>query len=298
MTDKRRKQKAARASRNRRKRNEKANLIQAAVEDCWSSYATNWQHHSDQFRLGGHYQWMAGFLKNRERILEIGTGDGSGTVALFQNGSTVLSIDHNPKCHDIAEASFAAAGIAARREQRGKIQTAEAGFRIKYAAPQSTLMQGEVLLLEGDVANDDEAVLEEWLLDLPPFDAVACWNIGTYSVLVDSYGTPPQYRLRVQNVVYEIANRVLRPGGVLHIVDRGPAPSETQKDTFIDGLLDCHLDQASVTSLTIERKSIVSRQFLLASDESEITMKQKSDSGEFERSNSEMVFWSILATKP
>lgn len=298
MSSKKRKQKAARATRNKRKRDEKTALAQELVEDCWNSYAIKWGHHSECFRIGEHYKWMAGFMQKRDRILEIGTGDGAGTVALFQNCSTLLSIDHNPKCLDIAHVRLSEAGIPVRLERRGEIQITETGFRIEYATPQSVVAKDEVLLMEGDIANDDDVGLEQWLASLPEFDAIACWNIGTYSLLVDSFGTPSEYRLRTQNVAYELADRILRPGGVFHIVDRAPANVQTQHDALVNGLVECHRDQARGTSLTIDAASIARRNFTLDADRTGIVMKNKDESGQFTDSSNEMVFLSIFATKP
>lgn len=88
------------------------------------------------------------------------------------------------------------------------------------------------------------------------FDAIICWLIGTHGFrefndFVRSLSVPNQeeYRLAVQNTVFEISNELLRKGGVLHIVDRGECPKSRRlkKD-----LLDSFKDQASVTSLVVK----------------------------------------------
>lgn len=305
MTRKKRNDKAARKARNKRKRDEQSMeldeqtaQLHELVVDCWNSYATDWLHHSESFRVGEHYKWMAGFLEGRGRVLEIGTGDGSGTIALFQNGSTILSIDHNPKCHDLAEARLQEASIPTTRERRGTIHFKQFDFGMRYTTPQSSLLDGEVLLLEGDVSSRDEAGLEQWLSSLPQFDAIACWNIGTYAIITESIGTPQVYRLHVQNALYTLADRILRPGGVLHIVDRGPAPAAEVLDEQTAAWLEYHQDQASPTSLTLDTPSIKRRNFTLGTGASGIVMKQKNEAGGFTNSPSELTFWSILATKP
>ena len=55
-----------------------------------------------------------------------------------------------------------------------------------------------------------------------------------------------EYRLRTQNKTYEIADCILKPGGVLHVVDRGVVPETDEIKSII---IDRHKDQASVTSL-------------------------------------------------
>jgi len=298
MSNKKRNQKAARAARNRRKKDAAAEALRPLVEDNWRPYAVNWSKHAGQFGPPGHYDWMAGFIKQFGRVLEIGTGEGSGTVAIFRNGSTVISVDHNPICQDKAEALLANTGIPTKRERRGQINACGQGCRMTYTAPQSDIVDGEVLLIEGDVGNDDDQELVKWLLDSPRFDAIACWNIGTYTALHSSFGTPKEYRLRTQNIAYELAERILRPGGVLHLIDRGPASTEENFVSDTQGLLDCHRDQASVTSLLVDPTSVATRHFIPPSAETGITMKYRDESDNFQSATGEMVFWSILAAKP
>jgi SAM-dependent methyltransferase len=297
MSSKKRKQKTARAARNKQKKIEQTGEAQQFIEDCWRSYAKKWEHHSECFRSGDHYQWMAGFLSNRDRVLEIGTGDGSGTVALFQNGSTLVSIDHNPKCLDIAEARLLEAGIPVRYESRSAIQATKANVRIVYSVPGLTPEQGKVLLTEGDIGHQEEVGLAQWLFSLPKFDAIACWNIGSYAVLVESYATPADYRLGVQQVVYQIAHRILQPGGVLHIVDRLPATPASEHDRIVRELSELHRGIASGTSLFIEPAAISRRSFTLDTSPTGIEMKHRNEFGELAESSDEKDFWSILATK-
>lgn len=103
--------------------------------------------------------------------------------------------------------------------------------------------------------------------------------------------------MRTQNITYEIADRILRPGGVLHIVDRAPANVQTEHDALVNGLFERHLDQARGTSLTIDAAPIAKRNFTLDADKTGIVMKNKDELGQFTDSSNEMVFLSILATQ-
>lgn len=153
MSNKKRKGKAARAARNRRKREKGTEGIRQAAVGYRDTYANNWTYHSESYRSGGHYEWMAGVLHQYDRILEVGTGDGSGTAALFRSGATILSIDNNPSCHDLAEARLQEHGIPLKRERRGTLNPGAKTFNISYRTPQSELIEGQVLLLEGDVGR-------------------------------------------------------------------------------------------------------------------------------------------------
>jgi len=88
-----------------------------------------------------------------------------------------------------------------------------------------------------------------------PFDVVVCWLVGTHrgrelSAINAGYRfrSSQEYRLRVQNKVYELADEILRSGGVLQVVDRGEYPeTEAHREDWHKA----HRDQASVTSLDV-----------------------------------------------
>jgi hypothetical protein len=132
----------------------------------------------------------------------------------------------------------------------------------------------------------------------PKFDAIACWNIGTYTALHQSFGTPQQFRLRTQNIAYQLADLILRPGGVVHIIDRSLVPTEANLDSDVQGLLDCHRDQASVTSLVVDPNSVAIRRYVQPAEDTGIVMKREEETGVSQTEAGEMAFCSILATKP
>jgi SAM-dependent methyltransferase len=299
MSQKKRKQKTARESRKIRKKETALETTRRQIREHWNSYASNWSKHADQFSRDQHYEWMSGFLTNNQRVLEIGTGDGTGTLAIHRNTPTVVSIDHNPGCQDIAEEKLIAAGVTVKRERRSTVDIHGQSIRLKYSPPRSSVSDGEVLLIEGDIGNDDELALEEWLISLPKFDAVVCWNIGTYTVLHNSYGTPEEYRLRTQRVTYRLADRILRPGGIVHIIDRGPVALNKALGIDIEeALLEVHRAQASGTSLIVDASGIASRSFQLPLDESGIVMKFEDETGAVSPVTGEVAFWSVILRKP
>ena len=55
------------------------------------------------------------------------------------------------------------------------------------------------------------------------------------------------YRLRVQNDVYVLADQILRPGGILHIVDRTHRSDEDARRTTLES----HREQAGPTTLDV-----------------------------------------------
>ena len=110
------------------------------------------------------------------------------------------------------------------------------------------------LLIEADVRNDP--FLEAALKESGPFDAVTVWLIGSHvgrphhvAVRRAGISNDAEYRLSVQNAVYELADRVLRSGGWLQVCDRGQTPTNS---ALVEDVLAAHRDQASVTSLVVQ----------------------------------------------
>jgi hypothetical protein len=110
-----------------------------------------------------------------------------------------------------------------------------------------------VVIVESDFLSDTE--IEAFLKKLPKFDAVTVWLIGTHGMRQEcenivSLGirSDLEYRLRVQNKIYELADEILVTGGVLQIVDRGEVPNS---DELRQDFWNAHCEQASVTSLKV-----------------------------------------------
>ena len=104
------------------------------------------------------------------------------------------------------------------------------------------------------------------------------------------------YRLKVQNSVYELADQILRTGGVLQAVDRAHSPdSQILKDDVIRS----HKEQASVTSLQVD--SMAHRAYTEPSKANAIKMEVGIPlSGEIHRdfSPQNMAFISVKSIKP
>ena len=119
------------------------------------------------------------------------------------------------------------------------------------------------VLVESDVCNDP--FLLSALKTLGLFDAVTMWLTGTHmlrqhnvNVLQHGIGSDGDHRLYVQNAAYELADKVLRPGGVLQVCDRGETPGD---DVLCQDILDAHGEQASVTSLEVQRELLTHRPY-------------------------------------
>ncbi|MGY6127024.1 class I SAM-dependent methyltransferase (plasmid) [Paraburkholderia strydomiana] len=212
-------------------------------------YAGEWEVSSANLDDQGCYAWMAGELGVSGRVLENGCGTGLSTLALLRAGNRVVSVDENPACIKKASARLEAAGFSVNVQLRGE-EKVVAGARIEIDYARVKAADADVILIEGNVLHDTK--LMAFLADGEGFDAVVCWLMGTHSSMrinkcVRSQVTTSKlYRLQVQNLVYEMSDRVLRPGGTLQVVDRGE-PASTPE--LVADFLDAHRDQASVTSL-------------------------------------------------
>jgi SAM-dependent methyltransferase len=229
------------------------------------SYARSWNHTSAAYAEQGLYNWMASFITGFTRVLEIGTGTGRGTAAMAAAGHAVIGVEENPALVYETVNRLAAVSVpwmvATGRSEAVPLIGAPPGLEwahgIAYAPlpPLREPLPGEAVVIEGNVLSCADPELVEGLGRIPPRDAVVCWLIGTHSgvhlnaALGFRDTEPPLYRLRVQNAVYTLAERILRPGGALHVVDRAPAADDVTAAELLEG----HREQASATpSLVIE----------------------------------------------
>jgi len=86
-----------------------------------------------------------------------------------------------------------------------------------------------------------------------PVDAVTCWLLevpkrADVAARLDAMGlrTEQEARLALQTLVYRLADRVLRPGGILQLVDRTEEPFD---ESLATGMMRLQRAQAKGTSL-------------------------------------------------
>jgi SAM-dependent methyltransferase len=220
-------------------------------------YARNWrataQHHFD----GRVYHWLAEQIAGAQprRILDVGCGSGHGLVALREVLGTdlqITAIDENRSCLQEARETLRRNGVDADVINRMSIARTSGGYD-HVAEPLSLPSDAACALIESDVCNDP--YLQPALAAFGPFDAVTIWLTGVHMLRqenvnvqargIDSDGA---HRLYVQNATYELADTILRSGGVLQVGDRGLAP---ESPLLRADVLQAHGHQASVTSLRV-----------------------------------------------
>lgn len=226
------------------------------VSIAQAQYASNWHRNAKHFEMQGCYDWMASQLEifSPKRILDIGCGDGSGILAITSkfgvDNITLISIDENIKCIDSAYKNISEHKISVEVINRMHIE-ASGKKHVQHVQTGKLFEAKGVTLVEADILVDDE--LKEFLKQIDTFDAITVWLIGTHLVRPECLNiaglnikSSGEYRLRVQNEIYELADKLLRIGGVLHVVDRGEVPdTEEIRNDFVRA----HKEQASPTTL-------------------------------------------------
>jgi SAM-dependent methyltransferase len=220
-------------------------------------YARNWkgtaQHHFD----GRIYHWLAEQLADAKpkRVLDVGCGSGHGLLALREvlgSDVQIVAIDENRACLQEARETLGRSGVDAQVVNRMAVSRTPDGYN-HVAEPLAFPLDAACSLIESDVCNDP--YLLPALRLSGPFDAVTIWLTGVHmlrqeNVNVQAHGIDSDgaHRLYVQNATYELADTVLKPGGVLQVGDRGVAPDSPLLRADV---LQAHEQQASVTSLRV-----------------------------------------------
>ncbi|MGJ7544342.1 hypothetical protein [Variovorax sp. LT1R16] len=200
-------------------------------------YANEWSTSAAHFAANGHYTWMAQQLGDAPTAIEIGCGSGASTLSLVKAGCRILCVEENAPMIDKALEYLQMSGIAAERIDAREMRT------IDWA-------NGPAVR----IAHIN--VFDPALSDCLPrdVDALVCWLTGARpgaiaeqlgKMHVDFDGSEmPAYRLRLQAACYTLGRIVLKPGGVVHFVDRVGMRSWSDKDAMREHLMAVHSEMA------------------------------------------------------
>jgi hypothetical protein len=126
--------------------------------------------------------------------------------------------------------------------REGTAALIERGWRVVPAETGAVLAQG-------DFTGEPVDVVTCWLLDLRAAKPEVVEKLRAMGLR-----TPDEHRLAVQTLVYRLADRVLRPGGVLQVVDRMLEPFG---ESLATGMM--RLQRAQAKGTRLEFASIDSR---------------------------------------
>lgn len=217
-------------------------------------YADQWHKTSESFRRQGIYTALARLLPivAPKMILDVGTGSGEGVAALnarFGDDVEILSIDENPKCIEAASANLESKGIKHRVTDR-LVHGLKPDRHILLFKEGELVHNKGITLVQSDLLCDSE--LTAFISVEPVFDIMTVWFVGTHQMRYQCenleplhISNPVEYRLRVQNMAYDLADKVLQKGGILQIADRGERLSDNS-DMFR-----AHSEQAQGTTLKV-----------------------------------------------
>lgn len=167
-------------------------------------YANQWNTSAEYFYSKGYYSWMADKLVSYTTVLEIGCGTGYSTLALLEKGFKVIAVDKNPKCIEHAKELVHAKGYTDEK----------------------------VVFIEGDIALDNT---RDELVSKYQFEAVTCWNVGSYwnKQMVQQYlPYMLEYGLNRQQIaanpessyseliIWDTCRLAAAKGAAAHIIDR------------------------------------------------------------------------------
>lgn len=221
-------------------------------------YAKLWAETADLQYVRGDYAWMAEQLPRIEnpRFFDIGVGSGQGFLALYERFGADLryvGIDENIFCLRHAETTLKSAGFSAHLLARLDTTDTPNGF-VQIGGEFELPLPEPITMIEADPLTDN--YLEEALLDGGLFDAVTIWLTGAHAYRrKNAYsiqrGVRDELDLRIviQNEAYELADRILRPGGVLQVLDRAEAPTD---DRLRREYFKSHSEQAEPTTLKVK----------------------------------------------
>ena len=247
-----------------------------AIDGRRLEYAKRWSASSVSLQKQDAYTWAAAQVACYKpvRILDIGCGFGLGLKALHKAfGAQIVTTEEN---------RFLASATV-EHLRRSKI---DASFldRVRYTAQGDSFEtefergvlreQAPVTIIGTDILAADTE-LEQFLATVERFDLLTIWLIGTSPVnqyarhaAAQKLTDPRLYRESVHKICFQWANQFLRADGVIHIVDRGPAPDGEVTETDIKSFYE---EYAQNTGFRV--KSLTWKPYLERSDGRGIPMQ-------------------------
>lgn len=192
-------------------------------------YALEWNNSAEYFYEHRSYKHLCEHIKQYATVLEVGCGTGQSTLSLLESGHTVIAVDQNRYCIEIA-----------------KRLIAKAGYSIKESVEE--LVLSSVCFIEYDITESN--FISEISPDLS-FDVVLCWNVGTYwddekdqdSVpKMLQYGlTPEQIKANTESsygelIIWHSCAIAENKKCAVNIVDRGTRRITKQNDPYYSTL--------------------------------------------------------------
>ena len=155
--------------------------------------------------------------------IDIGCGDGSGIIALSKSleSVSILSLDDNSQCLHLAQSQCKSNGLSTELIER-LVASARTKTHQLAIVPGNLRFTTQITLLEGDVLWDEELVA---FIESAKFNAITVWLLGAYDskevnaqtslISEHSLRLLGDYRRITHQRIYQIAERILKPGGII-----------------------------------------------------------------------------------
>ncbi len=235
-----------------------SNPVLAAHND----YAVRWSVSADSFHKQGAYGWMAAEVMKHgpRKLLDIGCGMGHGLAAMLAHEPRldVVALDEVGACLQQTEVRLQQAGFGVERFDRLRFPVVrDHAHRVEVFARIPPRRQ-PITLVQANAATPDDDLMT-FLRQQGPFDAMTVWLVGAHPLRLSCADamerrvfSADSYRLMVQNRAYDLANLLLRAGGVLNLVDReGQSDDGTAVRREDRERRQAHIDQAMGTTLAL-----------------------------------------------
>jgi len=239
-------------------------FVQSRLEQDRQDYAAKWANDARRFAEKSAYAWMASFLTDYPVVLEVGVGDGTGTVELLRAGHAVIGIEENPACSRRAKETILKNGYRVECIERGAfVPKIAPQYHVAYTPVEAVFPDaGTALLVNGDVFNEPH--LDRWLAQQRRIDALICWLMGTYPFRILNKDVTPRvgtdrvesatnYRILIEQTCIALAGRILKPNGIIQIVIRGKIPGAG--NIASEDVLRTYNADANETGITFETTS-------------------------------------------
>jgi len=228
-----------------------------------NDYAVRWDASASAIEKQGGYAWMADQLLKHgpKKVMDIGCGMGHGLAALLarDGGLNIIGVDEVAGCLQQTEVRLQKSGFGVERIERLRFPNVKDTLhQVEVAAAIPPARKQPITLVQANAATPDVEFLKFGDTQAP-LDAMTVWLVGTHQLrlcCVDAVKreirSAEGYRLMVQNQAYRLADRWLRPDGILNLVDRegqSDVPAEAAKEAA--ERVQAHQDQAAGTGLEV-----------------------------------------------
>jgi SAM-dependent methyltransferase len=195
-------------------------------------YASSWGENAATYEAQGIYAKLASELGSQPgivKVLDMGSGLGQGLAALAaelpEEGRLIAGVDENPYC------------VAAAVDRLGLTPNSSLHRRLKpdlrHDETFGTVIRkgripdpGPITVINADFMIKDES-FDAWLDLHGPFDAITMWFTGVHKARVltkvaaeHELQSDAHHREILEAAQFSLASKHLRPGGVVHLVNR------------------------------------------------------------------------------